>query len=161
MGLVADRSHLGTPDPILWRIGLPDGRVAPVFDDLDDLGDLLNEIHSFDDVCLAPWAHDGHPDHYNCGDTARRATISTGPDLLKYAVLAWHWARLGPARQTERHPRKWPRPVAAQTRWIPSAFASQISPLGRDHADHPWLLAPILRPFWRPFEVFELGGSNE
>lgn len=158
MELVADRSHLGTPDPTLRRIGLPAGLVAPVF---DDLGDLLNEIHSFDDLCLAPWGHDGHPDHYNCGEAVPQATISAGADLLKYAVWAWHWARPGPARRTERRARKWPWPVAAQKRWIPSAFASQISPLGLDHADHPWLPAPIFRPFWPLFEVFGLGGSNK
>jgi LmbE family N-acetylglucosaminyl deacetylase len=158
MELVADRSHLGTPDPILWRIGLPAGRVAQVF---DDLGDLLNEIYSFDDICLAPWGHDGHPDHNACGEASPRATISTGADLLKYAVWAWQRARPGPARWTVRRPRKSPRPVAAQERWFPSAFASRIRPLGLDHADYPWLPAPILRPFWGPFEVFGLGGSNK
>jgi hypothetical protein len=134
MELVADRSHLGTPDPTPGRIGLPDGRVAPQF---DVLGDLLDEIHSFDDFCLAPWGR------------------------LKNVVWAWRWARPPDLPWTERRQLKWPRRVPARKRWFTSAFASQIRPLGLDHADHPLLRAPILRRFWRPFEVFALGGSNK
>jgi LmbE family N-acetylglucosaminyl deacetylase len=157
MWLVADRCHLGAPGPILWRIGLPGGRVAPVF---DDLGDLLNETRFLDNLYPAPWGHDGHPDHDASGEPARRDTIATGPNRLKHAVWAWCWARPDPALRTERHPQKWTWPVTAQTRWFTGAFASQIHPLGLDHADHPWL-APTLRPFLRPFEVFGLGGSNK
>lgn len=145
MELVADRSYLGTPDPTPRRIGLTDGRVASQF---DVLGDLLDEIHPFDDFCLAPWGR-------------RRDTISTGPDRLNYVVWAWRWARPPDLPWTERRQLKWPRRVPAQKRWFTSAFASQIRPLGLDHADHPLLRAPILGRFWRPFEVFALGGSNK
>jgi hypothetical protein len=155
MGLVADRSQLGTPEPRPWGMGLSDGPVAPVF---DDLGDVLNETLFLDDLCLGPWGHVVHPDHNACGDDARRATIATDADVLKYAVWAWHLARPGPALRTGRHPRKWSRPVAVQKRWF-SPFASQIRPLRLDHSDHP-RLAPILKPLWRRFEVLGLGGSN-
>jgi hypothetical protein len=153
MELVADRSYLGTPDPTPRRIGPPDGRVAPQF---DVLADLLDEIHSFHDFCLVLWARHGHPDH----DAGRRDTISTGPDRLKYVVWARLWAR-PPDPWTECRQLKWPRRVPAQKRWFTSAFASQIRPFGLDHADHPLLRAPILRRFWRTFEVFALGGSNK
>jgi hypothetical protein len=158
MELNADRSHQGTPDPTLWRTDLAAGLVAPPF---DDLGDVLNETLLPDDLSLAQWGHDGHPHHNSRGEAARRATISTGADMLRYAVWACHWARPDPALRIERRPRKGSQPVAAQKRLFASALASGIRPLGLDHTDRAWLPAPILRPFWRPFEVFGLGGSNK
>jgi hypothetical protein len=156
MGLVAGCSKLGTPEPLLWRMGLPDGRVAPVF---DDLGEVLNKTPSLDDLRLGLWGQVLHLDPDDCGDHVRLAAISTDADVLKYAVWAWLLARRGPALRTERHLRKWFRTAAAQTRSF-SAFASQIRALRLDQADHPWP-APILRPLSRPFEVLGLGGSNK
>jgi hypothetical protein len=158
MELDADRSHLGTPVPTLWRADLAAGLVAPLF---DDLGDVLNETLLPDDLCLAPRGHDGHPDHNSRGKAACRVTISTGADMLRYAVWACHWARPDSALGIECRPRKGSRPVAAQKRLFASALASRIRPLGLDHTDRAWLPAPILRPFWRPFEVVGLGGSNK
>ena len=156
MGLVAGCPQLGTPEPPLWRMGLPDGRVARVF---DDLGEVLNETPFLDDLRLGPWGQVLHSDPDDCGDHVRRAGISTDADVPKYAGPAWLLARRGPALRTERHLRKWSRAAAAQKRSF-SAFASQIRALRLDHADHPWP-APILRPLSRPFEVLGLGGSNK
>ena len=112
MELVADRSHLGTADPTPGRIGLPDGRVAPHF---DVLGDLPDEVHSFDDFSLAPWSRHGHPDRDACGEAVRRDTISTGPDRLQYVVWAWRGPTPRPALDrtspTEMVPAR-PRPEA-------------------------------------------------
>ena len=133
MELDADRSHLGTPDPTLWRTDLAAGLVAPPF---EDLGDVLNEALLPDDLCLAPWGHDGHRDHNARGEAACQATISTGADMLRYAVWACHWARPVAALRIERRPRKGSRPVAVQKRLFASALASRIRPLRLDHGSN-------------------------
>jgi LmbE family N-acetylglucosaminyl deacetylase len=145
MELVADRSYLGAPDPTLGRMGLPDARVAPVF---DDLRDLLIATLFLDDLCLAPWGRDGHPDH----NAAAKLPIEARSQRAQTCLST----RSGPGPGPDPT-----RPVAAQKRWITSASASQIRPLALDRADHPWLPAPIFRPSWRLFEVFGLGGSNK
>ena len=110
MGLVAGCPQLGTPEPPLWRMGLPDGRVARVF---DDLGEVLNETPFLDDLRLGPWGQVLHSDPDDCGDHVRRAGISTDADVPKYAGPAWLLAR--PALWTERHLRRWSRAAAAQS----------------------------------------------
>src|SRR5690606_13482680 len=44
------------------------------------------------DLVLAPWEHDGHPDHDAVGRAALAATAALpGLRLLRYPVWAWHW----------------------------------------------------------------------
>ena len=44
------------------------------------------------DLVLAPWDHDGHPDHDRVGRAARAVADRHGAGLLCYLVWAWHWA---------------------------------------------------------------------
>jgi hypothetical protein len=107
------------------------------------------------------WRTDLPADHNSSSEVSRRATISTGAEMLGCAVWAYHWVRPVAALRAERRPRKGSWPIAAQKRLFASAFASRIRPLGLDHADRAWLPAPIRMAFWRPFEVLGLGGSNK
>jgi len=144
--------RLGCADPTIRRLGLPDGGVRGR---IDQLADLLSASLFPDDLCLAPWHHDGHPDHDACGEAALRACRSTGADHLAYLIWAWHWAR--PHRDDlpwiQCRQQVLPRRVAARKRWSTSAFGSQIQPIGLDGTSAV-LPPPVLRRFWRPFEVF-------
>jgi LmbE family N-acetylglucosaminyl deacetylase len=145
--------RLGWDRPAVTRLGLPDGHVAETRRDLDA---ALSDILLPDDLCVAPWRHDGHPDHDACGDSAVSAARSVGARSLSFLVWTWHWADpFGSdvpwhrCRQLEMS-----RRAQARKRWSTLAFESQISALGPDDADAPILPEPLLRRFWRPFEVF-------
>jgi LmbE family N-acetylglucosaminyl deacetylase len=145
--------RLGWDKPAVTRLGLPDGHVAERRGELDvALGDILLP----DDLCVAPWRLDGHPDHDACGESALKAAVSVGAKSLSFLVWAWHWADphgldvpWHRCRQLDMS-----RRARARKRWSTLAFESQISALGPHEADAPILPAALLRRFWRPFEVF-------
>lgn len=145
--------RLGWEKPAVTRLGLPDGRVGANRAQLDRaLGDILLP----DDLCVAPWRLDGHPDHDACGESAMKAARSVGAKSLSFLVWTWHWAdprgfdvpwhncrRLDMSRRAQ-----------ARKRWSTLAFESQISALGPGEADAAVLPTSVLRRFWRSFEVF-------
>ncbi len=145
--------RLGWTEPEVTYLHLPDGHVAERRKELDD---ALESFLLPDDLCVAPWIRDGHPDHDATGEAALRASSRVGARSLGYMIWAWHWAepegddipwsrcfRLNLSRRTQ-----------ARKRWSTGAFASQTHRLGPDGADAPILPAPVLRRFWRPFEMF-------
>lgn len=145
--------RLGVGEPDLERLALPDSQVRP---HVDELAARLSDILGPDDLCVAPWWLDGHPDHDACGQAARAATRATGSRLLSFLVWTWHWA------SPTSNELPWSdclllplsRNQAARKRWASTAFTSQIRPLGSDHNGEPLLPSAVLRRFWRPFEVF-------
>jgi LmbE family N-acetylglucosaminyl deacetylase len=145
--------RLGWHSPAVTYLGLPDGRVAEFQAELDS---ALASILLPDDLCVAPWINDGHPDHNVSGESALRVGRSVGAKSLGYLVWAWHWAdpegadipwnqcvRLDLGRRSQ-----------ARKRWSTLAFESQIRPLGPSPDDAEILPVPLLRRFWRPYEVF-------
>jgi LmbE family N-acetylglucosaminyl deacetylase len=135
------------------RLGYPDGQVA---DHEVDLTDRLRSRLGPDSLCVAPWRLDGHPDHEACGRAAAAAARACGARLFEYPVWAWHWADpagtdlpWSSARRLELDRRQ-----TARKRWATTAFRSQIRTLGSPAGDSPVLPDPILRRFWRPFEVY-------
>jgi len=150
--------RLGLGHSTRRRLGFPDGMVASRVDALVDV--LAGSLHH-DDLCVAPWVGDGHPDHDACGRAALAAAASTGAHFLGFLVWAWHWADpegtdlpWAKCRRVELS-----RRAAARKRWSIGSFASQSRP----SASSPWepaVLPPnVLRRFYRPFEVFvEEGG---
>ena len=144
--------RLGWTTPVVRRLSLPDGRVGS---HMQTLTTVLSEVLSPDDLCLAPWWNDGHPDHNACGEAARAAATSAGALLLGYLVWAWHWADPHGSDLPWHACRRleFDRHMAARKRWATGAFRSQTRPLdGERHG--PVLPAPILRRFWRRYEVF-------
>ena len=143
----------GTP---IQRLGLPDGAVAGR---LQDLTDALSCLLRPDDLCLTPWRSDGHPDHEATGTATIAAARTTSASVLEYLVWAWHWATPGsgviPWSQCRRLDLG--RRQTARKRWATHAYLSQIRLFG-DSAG-PILPDPVLRRFWRPFEVFIEAGS--
>ncbi len=145
--------RLGWEAPSIRRFALPDGGVSNHF---GDLCELLEEVLRPGDLCLAPWQHDGHPDHDACGRAANLVARSRGTDLLHYLVWAWHWTDPEGDELPWEDLRRFDlsRRARATKRWASSAFLSQIRPLNADRSSLPILPAPIMRRFWRPFEVF-------
>jgi LmbE family N-acetylglucosaminyl deacetylase len=145
--------RLGWPLPTVTRLGLPDGQVTL---HLDSLVARLCELLRPEDLCLAPWWHDGHPDHDACGRAARIAVRSTKAQLLGYLVWAWHWCDPHGSDLPWEHCHRFEfnRRMAARKRWATAAFVSQTRSRGPGAGGTPVLPSPLLRRFWRPFEVF-------
>jgi LmbE family N-acetylglucosaminyl deacetylase len=146
--------------PRVTRLGLPDGRIGRHRDRLTDaLGSFLRP----GDLCLAPWWRDGHPDHDACGQAAIAAAGAVQADLLGYLVWTWHWAHPDgedvPWEDCRRF--DFDRRTGAHKRWATRAFVSQTRPLGPDHHDSPLLPPPVVRRFWRTYEVFVTTPSEQ
>jgi LmbE family N-acetylglucosaminyl deacetylase len=73
--------------PVVF-LGAPDRAVAEVE---DPVAAALREIlgDGAGTVVLAPWRHDGHPDHEAAGRAAARAAADAGAMLVEYPLLAW------------------------------------------------------------------------
>jgi LmbE family N-acetylglucosaminyl deacetylase len=151
--------RLGRGHVPVTRLGLPDGAVS---DQSEGLIQYLRETLAPEDLCVAPWRHDGHPDHDACGRAAAQVTATMGTQLLEYLVWAWHW--LEPETSLLPWQRcsilRLSRRQAARKRWATHAFVSQIKPLGGEPDQPPLLPASVVRRFWRPFEVFITGGPS-
>jgi LmbE family N-acetylglucosaminyl deacetylase len=149
-GIAAARLGLG--DHRRVRLGLPDGDVAP---HQDRVSEYLSPRVGPGTLVLAPWRHDGHPDHDACGRAAVAAVSDTGAVLLEYLVWAWHWA------DPEGEDLPWSacrrltldRRGTAAKRWATTAFRSQTRP-HTSPGGLPVLPPVVLRRFWRPYEVF-------
>ena len=145
--------RLGCSSPLITRLGLPDGGVA---ENAGRLQQTLSELVGPDDICVAPWRFDGHPDHDACGEAA--AVVGGRGDVLtlSYLVWAWHWADptgsdipWASSRRLHLSPRR-----RARKRWATGAFRSQTRPLGPGPADAAVLPDPVLRRSWQPDEIF-------
>jgi LmbE family N-acetylglucosaminyl deacetylase len=145
--------RLGWDKPAITRLRLPDGRVAERRAELDA---ALSDILLPDDLCVAPWRLDGHPDHDSCGEASLQAATTVGARSLSFLVWTWHWADPGGTDVPWERCRllEMNRRARARKRWSTLAFESQISALGPLDADAPILPPSLLRRYWRPFEVF-------
>ena len=78
--------RLGIEQPVVERLGLPDG-------DLADHGtELLTRLRPFverADLVVTPFESDGHPDHDAVGDACR--ALCTTQVLWRYPVWTWEW----------------------------------------------------------------------
>jgi LmbE family N-acetylglucosaminyl deacetylase len=144
--------RLGLSDIFVTSLHLPDGRVA---DSEAMLGAALARRLGPDTLCVAPWRHDGHPDHDACGRAAAAAAADNSAVLAEYLVWAWHWATpddgqipAGRARRFGLSYRDWSR-----KRWAIDAFRSQLDSLGPAPEDGPILPAAIVERFRRRHEV--------
>lgn len=119
------------------RLGLPDGGVAGHEAALE--AELASELDEATTV-VAPWAHDGHPDHEATGRAARRAVAASGANLVEVLI----WARVrdphrgGPDDGATQALRLGPSAAATKIH-AASSFVTQLAPLapGGDPADGP------------------------
>ena len=152
--------RLGWSAPTVTRLGLPDGQIS---ENTETLVASLRARVRLGDLCLAPWWHDGHPDHDACGNAALSVTESVGAQCLGYLVWAWHWAdpRGSDLPWSDCRRFDFDRRTAARKRWATGAFVSQTRPLGPDGDGDAVLSPAVMRRFWRPYEVFVHPGGTE
>ncbi len=81
--------RLGLEDASIVNLHLPDGRVN---EHGEHLADVLTSYVLVDDLCVAPWSHDGHPDHESSGLATAAACKLMGASMLSYLVWTLHWA---------------------------------------------------------------------
>lgn len=140
--------RLGAGEAARCRLELPDGALA---ERVEDLERRFRCVVAPDELVLAPWSGDAHPDHEVCGSVARAVART----VLEYPVWAWHWARPDdPAVPWQRARRvDLPEPVRAVKAAAVDCFASQVRPVGPDRADGPVLPPEVLAHFARDFET--------
>jgi len=140
--------RLGAGQAPRVRLELPDGGLAGA---VDDLARRVRCVVHPDDLVLAPWSGDGHPDHEAVGAAAR----SVSRQVLEYPVWAWHWARPGDGRVP------WDRalrvdldgPTRSAKADAVACFRSQVAPVGPRSEDGPVLPPGVLAHFARDHEV--------
>ena len=139
---------LGLGEAPRTRLGLPDSKLA---DREDELARRLAVLADPNDVILAPWSGDGHPDHEACGRAARRLNKV----VVEYPVWAWHWATPeDPRIPWERARRIDLSPAVLRHKYDAlSCFQSQTEPLGGDSDEAPVLPERVLAHFRRTYEV--------
>jgi LmbE family N-acetylglucosaminyl deacetylase len=127
-------------------LGQPDGALG---ENLPALRVAIRDVVEPDDVVLAPWRLDGHPDHEAVGEAAAEVART----LLEYPIWMWHWA----VPDDRRVPWSRLRTVAvpdqpAKARAI-DAFDTQVRPIGAEPEDAAILPSHVVMRFLRPVEA--------
>jgi len=81
-------AELGVDGRATLHLGIADGAVAG---HEQGLTDWLGQTLRADDLVLAPWKFDGHPDHEAASRAARTASRALGCKYMEYPVWGWHW----------------------------------------------------------------------
>ncbi|WP_313348023.1 PIG-L family deacetylase [Stenotrophomonas sp.] len=149
--LVTAMQALGMDASHVTTLGLPDGAVAR---HETDLAAHLAARLLPGDMVVAPWVHDGHPDHEAVGRAARAAAISCGARTLQYPVWAWHWldARAAGGPWTSAQRISLCTDSQARKRLAMTAFATQTGTV-EDLDREPVLPEHVLARFRRAYEV--------
>lgn len=142
---------LGIPFSWVTRLGLPDGAVQR---QRPQLTSALTRLLRADDLVVATWRLDGHPDHEAVGTAAAQACATVGCKLAEAPVWMWHWGvpqhasipweRLCGLRLSEAAQEKKRRALAAHR--------TQLTP--RDGGKEPVLGSEIQRRARRSVEYF-------
>ncbi|MDQ6839985.1 MAG: PIG-L family deacetylase [Actinomycetota bacterium] len=145
--------RLGLDPAQRFRLGVADGRVA---EEEDALADWLAARVTPQSLVLAPWTGDGHPDHDAAGDVARRVAAAAGAPCVHYLVWVWHWADPAGTEVPWASCRRLvlSRRQTARKRWATASFRSQTRVPTPTAGGLPVLPPPILRRFWRTWEIF-------
>lgn len=141
--------RLGATNVRLLRLGLDDGQVAAQG---ARLADALNLVLRANDVLVATWRMDGHPDHEAVGVVAAAAVARRGATLLEMPIWMWHWAEAGDPRIPWERACRLPlgSAVHAAKRDAAEAYCSQLEPdpsTGCDPIVPKSALARVLRDY--------------
>lgn len=143
----------GTPVVFL---GAPDGGAADVEDQMVvALRDIVGDGERT--LLVAPWRHDGHPDHDAAGRAAAQVARLSGARLVEYPLLMW---RLSAPEEApwEHMVRLDLCPDVLETKLAAiRAHASQLRALSP--ADPPALSGPMLAHFTVPVEHLVVAGA--
>jgi LmbE family N-acetylglucosaminyl deacetylase len=147
--LEAARRELASTGIDLVHLQLPDGSVSH---HQQELAAALSDITPDRATIIAPFEHDGHPDHDVAGRIAREVADSRDAMLAQYPIWAWH--RATPAIFASRALGSFMLSPAAQRAKQNAIrrYRSQIS----DRPGGAIVPAHVLEYFARPYEVFVL-----
>jgi LmbE family N-acetylglucosaminyl deacetylase len=138
-------ARLGVAPTATHCLGLPDSALAA---SRDRLRAQLSRIVCPDDLLIAPWSQDGHPDHDALGAEA----CQLGPLTWQYPIWMWHWAMPG----DDRIP--WHRFHSTRVddleakRSAIAMFRSQVEPIGPADVDAAVLPPDVVARFTRRHE---------
>ena len=134
-------------------LGASDGGVAAVEAEVTtSLVELIGDGRQT--LLVAPWRHDGHPDHEAAGRAAASAARRTGARLAEYPIWMWHkdvpddapWGSMRQLRLADD--------VAEAKRDAIAAHSSQVQPLSGLPGDEVLLPDRVLAHFSTPVEHF-------
>jgi len=135
------------------HLGIQDGEVAAAERFLTDtLVRVLRDARST--LLVAPWRHDGHPDHEAAGRAAAAAAIRTGAHLLEYPIWFWHWGEPSSCDWDRLRRLELPRGVVARKHAAIACHATQVAPLSDAPGDEALLDRSFLAHFNSEREVF-------
>jgi len=142
---------LGLQAAKLTRLRLADGALP----DAHDLADTLSPLLDGAAYCLAPFRHDGHPDHDAAGRAAASACRACAVTLCEFPIWVWHWAQPASEALPWSRARRLPLDLAAQSAKADAvrAYRSQTAPLSAAAGDETGLPSAVLEHFARDFEV--------
>ncbi|MGZ6745448.1 MAG: PIG-L family deacetylase [Nocardioides sp.] len=141
------------PGAPLVFLGVPDGGLEAVEEQITaGLVELVGDGSTT--LLVAPWRHDGHPDHEAAGRAAAAAARRTGARLVEYPIWMWH------ARATSEAP--WRDMCrfdldegAAGRKWLAiRRHTSQVEPLSDQPHDEVLLPPSVLAHFAGRVEHF-------
>ncbi|QCR18132.1 bifunctional PIG-L family deacetylase/class I SAM-dependent methyltransferase [Agrococcus sp. SGAir0287] len=155
---VVAAAALGVGGDRLVHLGLPDGGVADVEDDV--VAAIVEVVgDGRDAVLVAPYRGDGHPDHEAAGRAAAIAAQRTDARLLEYPIWLLHAAEpaaLGDVRLV--HLALDDAEQAAKAHAI-EAHASQVHPLSQQPGDEVLLGEHVLARFRGEHERYVVAGG--
>jgi LmbE family N-acetylglucosaminyl deacetylase len=141
---------LGAGKNSVVRLHLPDSKVA---DHETNLENLLASLITADDLVVAPWDLDSHPDHEACGRAAQKVAQRTGAELIFY--LFWTWHHKEPVALAGKNLLRFALDTQLQAaKW--AALQCHRTQLQYEKGE-PILPEKLLGPAKRPFEIFIMG----
>ncbi len=139
----------------LTVVGIADGGVEQAHATaLEAVVDAVGE-HGGATLVVAPWRHDGHPDHEAAGHVAALAAARTDATLVEYPIWLWHWGTeerrpVGPDAPARRSRRTWPTPSGPPS----TCTRPRCGPCLTDRATRCCSTPGVVDHFRRDWEVF-------
>ena len=112
-------------------------------------------------LIVAPWRHDGHPDHEAAGRAAATAARRTDASLVEYPIWWWHWATPDDAPWSELRRFDLDDAARGHKRDAVAAHVSQVRPLSDEPGDEVLLSPDFLAHFAGPVEHFVAGPRED
>ena len=107
-------------------------------------------------LIVAPWRHDGHPDHDAAGRAAATTAHRTGATLWEYPIWWWHWAQPGEAPWDDLRQLDLTDTATRRRRRALTHHRSQTEPLSDAPGDEALLRPHFVQHFTGPRERFIL-----